>query len=1206
MSNEPSLESEQERRLQEVLAEYISAIEAGRIPDRAALLERHPDLADELILFFANQEDLAVRSVRPKRSKSGLNESSQSIAPTPSDPKPRIKDFEILHELARGGMGVVYKARQISLGREVALKMILTNGAASPTLLRRFQIEVEAAARLDHPNIVPVYEVGESDGDPFFTMKLVEGGSLSSRIDEYCFFATDKGLRPSKAELRQRLRKAAEVLSAVARAVHHAHLRGILHRDLKPGNILLDADGRPMVADFGLAKRVDRSSSLTQTQAVIGTAAYMAPEQARPGKQGLTTAADVYSLGAILYVLLTGRPPIVGSTALETLIKVSQDTPVAPRQRNPNVPLDLELICLHCLEKEPDARYASAQDLADDLDRWRAGEPISLRKATAAERAWRSARRHPVVATLGATIMLLMPFVTIASMHARNIAAANAVSEREARDRAEVARADAESARLAADLARAAAEKAGLENHRLLAFGYVANGTRALDDGDPFGALVWYGEALNLDQGDSNREEPHRVRLAEALRRCPRLVQAWFDNDPALSVSFSPDGRRVAQIVNDTVQVRDVITGSSAAAILPHRGPVVLAGFGFGGSRLFTIEKNGSACIWNSLTGKPLSGPLVHDKAITTAAFNSDGTRLATAALDRTVRVWDSTGKLIAGPLLHDSPVLFLTFSRDGKHLVTSGGDSVTHKGEIRVWDLSGPKPTVRALTRSSVIHWAHLTPDGEHVVATGGRRMAHLWPLNTNHSDSPGLSVVRFDPNGAVGPDPTRVLRLDGSTVRIFDLATMKPVSPPFLHGAPVDLAVFSSDGRLVASAARDRTVRVWDAVTGKPLSPLLRHGRRLQQAIFSADCNRLLTASEDGFVRVWDIAARDTVHPLTRSPSTGPTATGPDGRVVALTDKNGALWLRDAANDNLLHGPLRLPRPITSLVFSPDGRAVFGGSDGGCRIWDASKGQPITPVMPHTGGVQRLAYTPGGSRVVVVGPKGKLEVFNAQTGLLQSDQTAPVGRELPAGPALTPDGLSRVVLSRSGQEVELCVVTSGARIAGPFRHSGVVTAAAINPEGTRLATATADGSAFLWDMSTARPATPALRHGTPLRLIGFSGDGRKLLTVAEDHSIRVWDSRTGLALTPLLTYSEPIASASLAADGVRLTVRGESGTGAVWDLSPDMRPANDLLNLTRVLSGQELDGQSGSLVPIETTGLKDNWPRLRSAYPADFAPVH
>ncbi len=303
----------------------------------------------------------------------------------------RINDYELLNEVARGGMGIVYRARQRTPSRVVALKMILPAHLNSLGAIDRFRAEAEAAASLDHDSILPIYAVGEHDGAPFYSMKFAEGYALSARIDHY----------------RDKPREAAALIAKVARAIAFAHEHGILHRDLKPANVLFDAAGKPYVSDFGLAKWLRRECDLTQTLAVLGTPFYMAPEQATDSR-GVTAAADIYSLGAILYHLLAGRPPICGETPMEVLLRAGKQTPKRIRLTNRNVPRDLEVICLKCLEKEPSARYASADALADDLERFGAGRTINARPLGLTNRGWRWSRRNPGLAALSVLSVALL------------------------------------------------------------------------------------------------------------------------------------------------------------------------------------------------------------------------------------------------------------------------------------------------------------------------------------------------------------------------------------------------------------------------------------------------------------------------------------------------------------------------------------------------------------------------------------------------------------------------------------------------------------------------------------------------------------------------------------------------------------------------------------------------------------------------------
>jgi tetratricopeptide (TPR) repeat protein/predicted Ser/Thr protein kinase len=406
MATRPDLEREE--RLDRTIAAYLEAQERGEAPDPRTWVARHPDLAEELEAFLADQLqfDSLVAPLRPAPSDSPptiatgreRTEVGRFTLPVAGE---SFGDYQLLEEIARGGMGVVFKARQVSLNRTVAVKMLLAGRLAAPQDVYRFQREAEGAAQLDHPNIVPIFEVGEHQGRAYFSMKYIEGGNLTQHV----------------RRLSQDPRAAARLVLAIARAVDHAHQRGLLHRDLKPANILLENSDRPLVTDFGLAKivrreelalrapAVDGAAPTTETGTTLGTPSYMAPEQAFNAKS-VTTAADVYSLGAILYELLTGQPPFRGDSPFATLMAAVEREPIPPRTRNPRVPRDLETVCLKCLQKVPAQRYVNAAALADDLQRFLDGEGIAARPAGRLERFRRWVRRHPALAGMAVVFLL--------------------------------------------------------------------------------------------------------------------------------------------------------------------------------------------------------------------------------------------------------------------------------------------------------------------------------------------------------------------------------------------------------------------------------------------------------------------------------------------------------------------------------------------------------------------------------------------------------------------------------------------------------------------------------------------------------------------------------------------------------------------------------------------------------------------------------
>jgi len=532
--------------LDEVILAYLEAIEAGQAPDRAAWLGQYPHLADELSAFFADQDQFSSVVAplcvdTPAPSHSGRLDGICLDAPPPLAAGCLVGDYELLDEIAVGGMGVVYKARHQKLGRVVALKMIRAARLAMPEDLARFRLEAEAVARLDHPNIVPIYDVGEHEGQPYFSMKLIDGGNVAELLRASGEWPTP----PTTARL----------LAAVARAVHYAHERGILHRDLKPANILLDRKGQPHVTDFGLATRlpdadgsnrtplVDRT--LTQKGIAVGTPSYMAPEQANGPKRGVTVAADVYSLGAVLYELLTGRPPFKADTPLETLVQVLERQPTRPRALAPAVPRDLETICLKCLEKEPGRRYANAEALADDLQRFLEGEPIMAVPAGPAGRLWRWCRRSPVVAGLTAALALAVTLSLAAVTLLWLRAEYHSLQAQRQRQIAEDALVQAEAERERADKHRQEAEENFQQAHQI-----VERFCMRLSE-----------ERLSAFQG----LQPLRKEMLEVGVKYYQGFVAQRGDDPALKADLAKTYFRLAFLTNLVGSKRDALNSYAQA-----------------------------------------------------------------------------------------------------------------------------------------------------------------------------------------------------------------------------------------------------------------------------------------------------------------------------------------------------------------------------------------------------------------------------------------------------------------------------------------------------------------------------------------------------------------------------------------------------------------------------------------------------------------
>ncbi|HRI11607.1 MAG TPA: WD40 repeat domain-containing serine/threonine protein kinase [Verrucomicrobiota bacterium] len=533
----------------------------------------------------------------------------------------RVADYELVSEIARGGMGVVYRAHQLSLNRPVALKLLLAGQFADADQVKRFRTEAEAVARLNHPGIVQIYEVGEFEGRHFFSMRLIEGRSLSAAMNDFGLGATrrraEEGQTSVSAALRERQRELARFLANVARAVQYAHERGVLHRDLKPANVLVDAEKRPQVTDFGLARVMGDERNLTKTSVVFGTPAYMAPEQTYD-PHNVTVAADVYSVGAIGYELVTGQPPFEAGTAVETVIQVREREPTRPRELEPEIERDFETILLKCLAKDPKKRYVSALALAEDLDRYLAGEPILARPVRLPERAWRWSRRHPAIAILSAGLILLVLTVAI-------VAPLVAIELSFARNRAEEASRRARSDLRDAKLAQARAERlSGEANHRESSLRSIKEAARMRPDRALLNEAI--AQLVRFDSGSLNLKP--RAGPGKAVALLPDFSTyflaltngaiaafnttndqpKWVWPEPAVNqanaelIFPSPDGHHLAIFRSRSLEILKV-EGPSLVTRMPA---VSFFGFGPDGEWFLVLDDNRQVQRLHTATGRQI------------------------------------------------------------------------------------------------------------------------------------------------------------------------------------------------------------------------------------------------------------------------------------------------------------------------------------------------------------------------------------------------------------------------------------------------------------------------------------------------------------------------------------------------------------------------------------------------------------------------
>jgi WD40 repeat protein/serine/threonine protein kinase len=1094
---------------------------------------------------------------------------------------PTVPGYEILGELGRGGMGVVYKARQAKLNRLVALKMILAGEHAGPEQLARFRREAEAVARLQHPHFVHIYEVGEQDGQPYFSLEFVDGANLAQKLNG----------TPLPAQ------QAAELVETLARAIHHAHLHGIIHRDLKPANILLEEssisrpdtairqgsaadtfphhnswllNSIPKITDFGLAKRLDVEAAQTQTGAIMGTPSYMAPEQAEGKNKKIGPAADIYALGAILYELLTGRPPFKAATPLDTVLQVMSEEPISPRRLQPKVPRDLETICFKCLEKEPGKRYASAFDLAEDLRRFVKGEPICARPIGVPARFARWCGRNPVVASLSTAVLLLLLLVAVTASagYLQTTKALRSVAER---NRAAVAaKDDAERASNEAQLAKAAAEKTSRELEAALkeakrksAVLALERGLALCNEGQVSLGMHWLARSLHdAPVDDLALQRAIRGNLSNWLCRLHPL-KAMIPHPRAFGgVAHSPDGKTVVSTTGKAVQVWDATSGKPVGTPLSFLWGVM------------ALSRDGKAVLTDGVfraslievpTGKQLG--LVPCVGVNAAAISPNGKTIAVGSSNK-VLLWDVAACKFLGPTLqHQGTVRAVVFGPGGNAVLTH-----TQDGTARLWDITtgkaiGPLMQCPPLTLS-----AAFNPDGKTVLLQTQDGVAQLWDLATNKAVGPSMRHPISVTAAAFSPDGKMILTgAVDNTARFWDVATGNVTGPVLMQKAEVYAVAFSPDGKIALTGSWDQTARLWDVATRKPLGAPLFHESPVLRVAFSPDGKTGLTETRFGTARLWDVAKTDPLK-LPLPGGGGVRAFSADGRIAVRFDTKDRVRLWDIAEGKALGPSLPFEGTVTVLAISPDARVVlFNDGDKSARLWEVKTGRQVGPALQHPSIITAGAFSPDGKAVLTGCLDGKVELRLVRTG----QRLGPTLQlpDLVSCLAYSPDG-KRVLIACNANMARIWDPATGKLVGPPLRHRGGVRAVAFSPNGRAALTGSLDATARLWEVSTGKPLGPPMEHEHQVYKVGFSGDGTTILTFcADDRVARLWEASTGKPLGPTLPHQGDGLNLAFRPDGNVLFI-DKTMAARVWEVKPPWQDSVDRIRLRlSFLTGFELD---------------------------------
>lgn len=1066
--------------------------------------------------------------------------------------------YDVLDSLGRGGMGIVYLARQHGLNRLVALKMIRSGGHACADDLRRFYNEAQAVARLQHPNIVQIHEIGTHDGLPYFSQEFVEGGSLARQL----------------ADSPRQPRDAAGLVETLAHAVHFAHEHGIVHRDLKPANILMTVNGAPKIADFGLARQLDSDSGHTRTGQIVGTPSYMAPEQAMGSSTGIGPFTDVYALGAILYEMLTGRPPFKGPRVQDTLELVRSCDPVPPRHFQPSVPRDLETICLKCLRKEPSKRYVSAQALGEDLHRFLNGESIHARPVSVWERGWRWARRRPAIAALSAVIVVgvVIGFILInwqrrEALNARDdartasqLADQRADAEQVARRKAEAEHKDALAARDAEAAERVKAQKAQLAEAQ----------QRKEAQANLYTTKIALARSLwaenNVARADELLDECQPELRGWEWRYLKRLCHSELLTLPGLAraIAFRPDGERIAVAVTLKEQREGKSTVRHEVRVCNARtGKKILS---------WAAQPNH---LYYSPDGKQLIAD-VH----TRLRFESGRVIYSSA-----VKVWDAeTGKEKRSFDVSEG-VSSLIIDQKGHEFIAAG-----HAGTVKAWSLATGEllrhSRIPGLQEGSIGRTQlALSPDGQRIAVATSTGLIKVWEIDTAKELASAdmrrvgtIVIHRF----CFSPDGQRLAMLDNSGfVKVYDVATLHqllslPSSGMFDAGL-----MFSPDGRYLASLGRQRELKLWDVRTGEAFRtfyvPASTEMIPNQCICFSPDGFLIAVGGSDA-VRVWDVTTNQDHRSVTRNGGmVRALAISPDGRLLVSACDQA---LNEFGRFNIMVYDIRSGRSLVlfarhkstpmSAAFHPDGSQVATGShDGTVLVWEPKKtGSIIRELSGDIKGLTRVTYSPDGRWIAAAGEprvqrdadskaKGAVVLWNAISGVQTLVRTTKADvREL----RFCTDGLLHAVIG-DGDVLTWNPRDGEQHIQShcPLERSSVV---ALSLDGRLLAAAAprsgrGDGavvpptSIFVWDAVNGRQLHNLRARYSNALSLAFSPDASRLAYTGgdSDRSVRIWDLATGHETIALRGSRVGLGVLAFSKDGACITAGGFDPAVFIWN---------------------------------------------------------